>query len=212
MAPATGGGGAGYQWGGAGYQWGGAGYRWWCHQHHGAGAGYQWGGAGYRWGGAGYQWGGAGYQWGGAGYMGWRRLPWGGAGYRWGWRRLPMGWRRLQVAAPATNGVAPATNGVAPASDVIASVQDMLTSVAGAVVPLTQLQSDLSSFLLGIAGVQPVVDGLAGRCWAVGGRGCVGGVAIAAGPPLAGVPGVPVAGNATGIATLLGVAPPLSAR
>ena len=44
----------------------------------------------------------------------------------------------------------------APVSDVIALIQDMLTSVAGAVVPLTQLQSDLYSFLLGIAGVAPV--------------------------------------------------------
>ena len=33
----------------------------------------------------------------------------------------------------------------------------MLTSVAGAVVPLTQLQSELDSFLFGIAGVEPVV-------------------------------------------------------
>ena len=96
---------------------------------------------------------------------------------------------------------------VAPVSDVSALVQDMLTSVAGAVVPLTQLPSDLYSFLLGIAGVQPVVggvEGIDGR-WAVGSRGCVGGVAIAAGPatcrylgalPLAGVSGLPVAGNA----------------
>ena len=37
----------------------------------------------------------------------------------------------------------------------------MLTSVAGAVVPLTQLQSDLYSFLLGIAGVAPVSDVIA---------------------------------------------------
>ena len=43
---------------------------------------------------------------------------------------------------------------VGPVSDVIALIQDMLTSVAGAVVPLTQLQSDLFSFLLGIAGVR----------------------------------------------------------
>ena len=50
----------------------------------------------------------------------------------------------------------------APVSDVIASVQDMLTPVAGAVVPLTQLPSDLYSFLLGIAGVAPVVDGVGG--------------------------------------------------
>ena len=66
------------------------------------------------------------------------------------------------VVAPVPNLVAPVPNLVAPVSDVIAPVQDMLTSVAGAVVPLTQLQSDLSSFLLGIAGVEPVVDGLGG--------------------------------------------------
>ena len=62
------------------------------------------------------------------------------------------------VVAPATNGVvvAPATNGVAPVSDVIALIQDMLTSVAGTVVPLTQLQSDLYSSLLVIAGGAPV--------------------------------------------------------
>ena len=47
---------------------------------------------------------------------------------------------------------------VGPVSTVSALVQDMLTSVAGAVVPLTQLQSDLYSFLLGIAGVAPVSD------------------------------------------------------
>ena len=35
-------------------------------------------------------------------------------------------------------------------------MQDMLNSVAGAVVPLTQLESDLYSLLLGIAGVAPV--------------------------------------------------------
>ena len=48
------------------------------------------------------------------------------------------------------------SHGVAPVSDVIALIQDMLTPVAGAVVPLTQLQSDLYSFLSGIAGVAPV--------------------------------------------------------
>ena len=100
---------------------------------------------------------------------------WGGAGYRWG--------------GAGTDGVAPVPDGVALASDVIALMQDMLTSVAGAVVPLTQLQSDLSSFLLGIAGAEPVVAGLGGRCWAVGGRGCVGGVAIAAGPTTCRCPG-----------------------
>ena len=50
----------------------------------------------------------------------------------------------------------------APMSDVSALVQDMLTSVTGAVVLLTQLPSDLSSFLLGIAGMQPVVGGVGG--------------------------------------------------
>ena len=107
-------------------------------------------------------------------------------------RRLPMRSRRFTDAvAPllllgGIAGVAPVPNLVAPVSDVIASVQDMLTSVAGAVVPLTQLPSDLSSFLLGIAGVPPVVDGVGGIHGAglVGTRGCVGGVAIAAGPAL----------------------------
>ena len=60
------------------------------------------------------------------------------------------------AVAPVTDGVAPVTNMVAPVSDVVALIQDMLTSAAGAVVPLTQLQSDLFSFLLGIAGVAPV--------------------------------------------------------
>ena len=49
----------------------------------------------------------------------------------------------------------------APVSDAIALIQDMLTSVDGAVVPLTELQSDLYSFLLGIAGVAPVSDFIA---------------------------------------------------
>ena len=80
----------------------------------------------------------------------------------------------------------------------------MLTSVAGAVVPLTQLQSDLYSFLLGIAGMEPAagLGGLAGA-----------GLSPAAdawvasqwprGLPFAAIPGGPVAGNAaTGVATL----------
>ena len=58
--------------------------------------------------------------------------------------------------APVSDVVAPVPDVVGPVSDVSAVVQDMLTSVAGAVVPLTQLPSDLF-FLLGIAGVQPVV-------------------------------------------------------
>jgi hypothetical protein len=52
----------------------------------------------------------------------------------------------------------PVSDVVGPVSNVSALVQDMLTSVAGAVVPLTQLQSDLYSFLLGIAGVAPISD------------------------------------------------------
>ena len=67
----------------------------------------------------------------------------------------------------------------------------MPTSVAGAVVPLTQPPSDLSSFLLGIAGVAPIEDGsgdIHGR-WASGSRGCVGGVASAAGPATCRYPG-----------------------
>ena len=47
---------------------------------------------------------------------------------------------------------------VGPVSDVSALVQDMLTSVAGSVVPLTQLQSDIYSFLSGIATGASVSD------------------------------------------------------
>jgi hypothetical protein len=79
------------------------------------------------------------------------------------------------VVAPVPNVVAPVPNVVAPVSDVIAVVPDMPTSVPSAAVPLTQPPSDLSSFLLDIAGVAPV----------------------------AGIPGVPLAGDATGFATLL---------
>ena len=60
------------------------------------------------------------------------------------------------AVAPAPAAVAPAPAAVAPVSDVIALLQDMLTPVAGADVQLTQLQSDLYSFLVGIAGVVPV--------------------------------------------------------
>ena len=115
-------------------------------------------------------------------------------------------------------------------SDGIASVQDMLTPVPGAIVlltqlqsdlssfllgfagaeaPLTQLQSDLSSFLLGIAGVEPVVDGLRGSDGA--GRSAAAGASVASQLPLvlllAGVPGVRLAGNTTGIETPGGIAP-----
>jgi hypothetical protein len=104
------------------------------------------------------------------------------------------------VLAPITDVLAPVTNVLTPVSDVIAPGQDMLTSVAGAVVPLTQPPSDLSSFMLGIAGVAPVENGSGG----IHGPG----LAAAAGAsgalvlPFAGVSGVPVAGNATRVATL----------
>ena len=98
-------------------------------------------------------------------------------------------------------------NLVGPVSDVIAPVQDMLTSVAGAVVPLTQLQSDLSSFLLGITGAEPVEGGLQGFDGA--GLSATAGASVASQlrlvRQLSGVPGVPVAGN-TGTATLGGIA------
>ena len=85
----------------------------------------------------------------------------------------------------------------------------MLTSVPGTVVPLTQLQSDLCSFLLGIAGVEPVVDGLGGIDGA--GRSAAADASVASQLPLvlllAGVPGVPLAGNTTGVETPGGIAP-----
>ena len=86
-------------------------------------------------------------------------------------------------------------------------VQNMLTSVSGAVVPLTQLQSELYSFLLGLAGVVPVEDGLGG----IDGAGLSAAVDASVASQLrlvlllAGVPGMPVAGN-TGAATLGGIA------
>ena len=92
-------------------------------------------------------------------------------------------------------------------SDAIASLQDMLTSVAGAVVPLTQLQSEFYSFLLGIAGMEPAgaLGGLAGAgqspaadAWMVSQWRLV--------LSLAAIRGGPLAGNATGVGTLGGIA------
>ena len=94
----------------------------------------------------------------------------------------------------------------------------MLTPAAGAVVPLTQLQADLYSFLVGIAGMDTVVaavtivwifqsnlEGVAGA-----------GLSPATDAPVAslwrpvlafaGIPGVPVAGNATVVAPPGGIA------
>ena len=105
------------------------------------------------------------------------------------------------AVAPVTDAVAPVTYAVAPVVDAVAPVPD----VAGAVVPLTQLPFDLSSFLLSTAGVAPVVDGFGD----IDGDG----LGIAAGVsgasqvplvlPLAGTPGAPTAGSAaTGVASL----------
>ena len=108
------------------------------------------------------------------------------------------------VGEPVTN-VAAVPNLVAPVSDVLASVQDtMPTSVASAVVPLTQSPSELSFFLLGIAGVGPVGDGLGD----VDGAGPGGAVCASVASqgllvlPFAGIARGPVAGNPTGVATL----------
>ena len=106
--------------------------------------------------------------------------------------------------APVTDVVAPLTNAVvAPVFDVIAPGQYMPT-VAGAVVPLTQPPSDLSSLLLGIAGVAPVGDGTGGihRPGLAAAAGGSGASSVPLVLPLAGISGVPVAGNATRFATL----------
>jgi hypothetical protein len=115
------------------------------------------------------------------------------------------------VVAPVTDVVASVPNLVAPVTDVLTQVSDVIapgqympTSVAGAVVPLTRPPSDLSSFLLGIAGVAPIEDGSGD----IHGPGLAAdaGASVASpvplGPQLAGIPGVPVAGNATRIETL----------
>ena len=108
------------------------------------------------------------------------------------------------AVAPITDVVAPVTNVLTPVFDVIAPGQYMPTSVVGAVVPLTQPPSDLSSFLLGIAGVAPVEDG-SGLIHGPGLAAAAGGSGVSQAPlvlPFAGVSGVPVGGNATRVATL----------
>src|SRR5262249_47180625 len=98
---------------------------------------------------------------------------------------------------------------LAAGSDVLALVQHLLASVAGAVVPITQLQSELASFLFGSTGVEPVPDArgridsaalsTAGHAW------------VASELPLlralASFPDVPVAGIAPWSAPLAGIAP-----
>ncbi|HEV7359672.1 MAG TPA: hypothetical protein VGN92_01100 [Mycobacterium sp.] len=113
----------------------------------------------------------------------------------------------IDVVAPVTDAVAPVTDVLAPVFDVIAPGQFMLTSVVGAVVPLTQPPSHLSSFLLGIAGVAPVEDG-SGLIHGAGLAAAAGGSGVSQAPlalPFAGVSGVAVGGNATRCATTLDV-------
>ena len=102
-------------------------------------------------------------------------------------------------------------------SDVTALIQDMLTSVAGVVVPLTQLQSDLYSFLVGIAGMDPVAAAVT-VTWIQSNLGGVAGAGLSPAADasvvsrwrlvlsLAGIPGGSLAGNATGVAPLGGIA------
>jgi hypothetical protein len=108
------------------------------------------------------------------------------------------------VVAPVTDAVAPVTTVLAPASDVIAPGHDTLTLVAGAVVPLTQLPSDLSHFMLGIAGVAPAGDGSGGVDGTAPSAAAGASVApqLPRGPPVAHISGVPGADNATRVARL----------
>ena len=112
------------------------------------------------------------------------------------------------VVAPVTDVIASVPNLVAPVTDVLTQVSDVIapgqympTSVADAVVPLTRPPSDLSSFLLGIAGVAPIEDG-SGGIHGPGLEAAAGASPVPLGPQLAGIPGVPVAGNATRVETL----------
>jgi hypothetical protein len=84
----------------------------------------------------------------------------------------------------------------------------MLTSVFGAIVSLTQLQSDLYSFLLGLTGVVPVENGSRGIDGSE--RSAAADASVASQLRrvllLAGVSGMPVADIATGVAPLGGIA------
>ena len=111
--------------------------------------------------------------------------------------------------APVSEVAAPVPNVVGPVSDVSALIQDLLASVAGAVVPLTQLQSELAFFLFGITGVEPVVDAW-GRIDSAAVSTAVHAWVASELPLLrafAAIPGVPVAGIATWVAPLGGLAP-----
>ena len=111
------------------------------------------------------------------------------------------------AVAPVADAVAPVTNLLTPVFDVIAPGQYRPTSVVGSVVPLTQPPSDLSSFLLGIAGVAPEEDG-SGLIHGAGLGAAAGESGVSQAPlvlPFAGASGVPVGGNATRVATTLDV-------
>ncbi|MET0996141.1 MAG: hypothetical protein ABWY20_19615 [Mycobacterium sp.] len=105
------------------------------------------------------------------------------------------------VVAPVPDAVAPVTNVLTPVSDVIAPADDMLTLVAGAVVPLTQLPSDLSHFMLGIAGAGDGSAGIDGTAPSAAAGASVA-PQLPLGPPVADISGVSGAGNATRVATL----------
>jgi hypothetical protein len=112
------------------------------------------------------------------------------------------------AVAPAPAAVAPVPNLVGPVSDVIALIQDMLTSVDGAVVAVTQLQSELAFFLFGITGVEPVVDAW-GRIASDALSASVHAWVASELPRLrafAGIPRMPVADIATAVAPLGGLA------
>jgi hypothetical protein len=108
------------------------------------------------------------------------------------------------VVALVSDLVAPVPNLGAPVPDVIAAIQDMLTSAPGAVVPLTQLPSDLASSF-GVSGAAPVVDGRGGA-----GRSAAADASVASQLllplPVAGIPGVPMVGTAAGAAALGAIA------
>jgi hypothetical protein len=136
------------------------------------------------------------------------------------------------AVAPPSDPVMPRTvvealvpNLAGPVSNVSALVQEMLSPLVGAVMPLTQLPSDLYTFLVGIAGVQPVAAGVQ----AVGGDGVSPAAAASVasrlplnpllagipGAPLATAPGLPVTGETIGVTLMSAIgrasaAPPMA--
>ncbi len=107
---------------------------------------------------------------------------------------------RMAVLVPTVVESLPSL--VAPVADVITSVQEMLTSVEDSVVLLVQVQPDLPT-LLGVAAAAGGSEGIAGA-----GPSAADAPVLATRPslplvpPVAGMPGVPLAGNATEVAKL----------